>query len=74
MMFLSFFLGRKYYPIHYDLMNILLYFVVALSIYFVNLYLRKVFDYYIVINIFMILGFFFFVYKKEKIILPKVFR
>ena len=36
MVLISFFLGRKYYRIDYDLKNIMLYFAVALGIYFVT--------------------------------------
>lgn len=36
MVLISYFLGRKYYRIDYDLKNILLYFTVALGIYFIS--------------------------------------
>lgn len=40
MVVLSFWIGRKYYPIQYDIRNILLYFVVAIGIYFLTQYLN----------------------------------
>ncbi|NQT77868.1 MAG: polysaccharide biosynthesis C-terminal domain-containing protein [Bacteroidetes bacterium] len=36
MVIISFFLGRKYYRVNYDLRNILLYFILALFIYFIS--------------------------------------
>lgn len=67
MMFMSFCLSRKYYKIDYDIKNISFYFILALMIYFLNLYIKQVFDYYLFINVFMIMGFLFFIYKKEGI-------
>ncbi len=67
MIILSFLLGRRYYLIKYDLKDILLYFSVALFVYFVSVYIKQVFDYYLVINLFLIIGFLYFVYRKEKI-------
>ncbi len=67
MMFLSFFLSRKFYKINYDIKNISLYFIIALTIYFINIYIKQVFNYYLIINIFMVLVFLFFIIKKEGI-------
>jgi len=67
MMFLSYFLSRKYYKINYDIKNISLYFIVALIIYFINVYIKQVIDYYLLINVFMLIGFLFFIIRKEGI-------
>jgi len=40
MLILSYFLGRKYYPIQYDLKRIGLYFAIALSLFFISYYLK----------------------------------
>ncbi len=67
MLILSYFLGQKHYKINYDLKNIFLYFIVALSIYFINVYIRQIFDYYLIVNVFLLLAFLFFIYKKENL-------
>jgi len=67
MMILSFFLGKKYYKIKYDLLNILIYFIIAISIYFVNIVTRELTDYYMFINVLLIVSFLIYITKKEKI-------
>lgn len=67
MMVLSFLIGRKYYKIEYDLLNIFFYFIIALSIYFVNIVIRELTDYYNFVNILLIVSFLITIIKKEKI-------
>ncbi|MCF6239781.1 MAG: polysaccharide biosynthesis C-terminal domain-containing protein [Bacteroidales bacterium] len=74
MVLLSFFLSRKYYKINYDIKNISLYFMLALVIYFINLYIKQVFDLYLVINVLMIISFLFFIYKREGFLLSNWFK
>jgi len=74
MMIISYFLSRKYYRIEYDLKNIFIYFIVALSVYFVSLYIKQFTPYYLIVNVFLIAGFLFFVYKKEKINIRQVLK
>ena len=67
MVILSFWVGRKYYKVHYDLRNILLYFITALGIYFLseNIIIShgagKIF-----INILYIIAFLFVAFLLEK--------
>jgi len=74
MMLLSFFMGQKFYKIKYDLLNIAMYFVLAISIYFLNLLVRDVFNYYLVINFIFIIVFILVVIKKENIDIVKLYK
>ncbi|MBN1253010.1 MAG: polysaccharide biosynthesis C-terminal domain-containing protein [Bacteroidales bacterium] len=65
MMLLSYYYGNKHYYIEYDLKNIFIYLIIALLIYFLNLLLRYLIDYYIILNILLLFSFFVFVLKKE---------
>ena len=67
MMLISFALLSKHYPIKYDLRKIFIYFVTALCIYFVNIYLRKVTEYYLFLNFLFIISFVYLFVKLEKI-------
>jgi len=67
MMVLSFFIGRKYFKIKYDLLNIFLYFIIALSIYFTNLIIRDITEYYLLVNVLLIISFLIIIIKKEGI-------
>jgi O-antigen/teichoic acid export membrane protein len=66
-MILSFFVGKRYYKIKYDLLNIFIYFGLAISIYFINIYIRELTDYYLIVNILMLIIFSMFIIKKEHI-------
>lgn len=66
-MVLSFWLGKKYYKIKYDLLNIFIYFGIAVGIYFFNLLFREITDYYLIINFFFIIAFSLYIYKRENI-------
>ncbi|MFN8256451.1 MAG: polysaccharide biosynthesis C-terminal domain-containing protein [Bacteroidales bacterium] len=57
MMFVSFWLGNKYYPIKYNYLKVFAYFLIAICIYLINLYLRNTISYYLVANLFMIMLF-----------------
>jgi len=67
MVVVSFWLGRKHYPVQYDMRNILLYFVVAIGIYFLaqNLNISNVILMFAV-NGLLILAFLFIAYIFEK--------
>ncbi|RLD75539.1 MAG: lipopolysaccharide biosynthesis protein [Bacteroidetes bacterium] len=67
MMILSFLLGKRYYKIKYDLLNIFIYFIIALLIYLLNIVVRELMEYYIIINVLLIISFVLIVIKKEKI-------
>jgi len=67
MMLISFALLRKHYPIKYDLRKVFIYFASALCIYFVNIYLRKVTEYYLFLNFLLIISFVFLFIKLESI-------
>lgn len=67
MMVVSYFLGSKSFYIAYDLKRIFLYFSVALVFYFLNIYFRKVTDYYLFLNFIMIFGFLYLFFFVEKI-------
>jgi len=66
-MILSFFVGKRYYKIKYDLLNIFIYFSLAISIYFINIFIRELTDYYLIVNILMLIIFSLFIIKKEHI-------
>lgn len=72
MMIVSFLLCRKYYPIKYDIKNILLYFSLALIFYFINVFSRKITDYYLFLNFLWLIGFVFLFIKIEKINLKMI--
>jgi O-antigen/teichoic acid export membrane protein len=74
MMFVSFWLGNKYYPIKYNYLKVLLYFSTAICIYFLNLYLRSSFNYYLVVNLLMIILFFALFIYVEKISLGNLIK
>lgn len=67
MVILSFAIGRKHYPIRYDLRNILFYFLVAIGIYFLsqNINISNLVLMFVV-NGLLILGFLLIVYLLEK--------
>ena len=67
MMVLSYFLGKKYYPIKYDFKNLAIYLIIALSFYFINLLVRNLTDYYLVLNFILLFSFLVIIIKKEKI-------
>ncbi len=67
MMCISFVLGKRYYKIKYDLLNIFIYFMIALAIYFANVFIRELTEYYLFINVLLIISFVVIVLKKEKI-------
>jgi O-antigen/teichoic acid export membrane protein len=67
MMLISFSLLRKHFPIKYDLKGIFIYFFVALTFYTVNVYLRKVTEYYLILNFVFILSFVFLCVNREQI-------
>jgi len=67
MMLISFILLKKYYPIKYDFTKIFTYFGSAIAIYFVNIYLRKVTEYYLFLNFLFIISFIYLFIKLEGI-------
>ncbi len=67
MMLMSFIIGRRYYRIKYDLLNILFYFILALGIYFLNTILRKYIEYYIFLNLFLVIIFLITIIRRERI-------
>ena len=67
MIIFSFFLGKKYYKIKYDLLNILIYFIIAIAIYFINIFVRELTQYYLLINALLILSFFLIVIKSSSV-------
>ncbi len=68
MMILSYFLGQKYYPIEYDLKNILTYFTLAIGIFSVG-YFADIENVYIKLSVSTLLffGFYIFVLYKENL-------
>lgn len=74
MMVMSFILGKRYFKIKYDLLNILIYFIISLSIYFLNILFRNITDYYNVINTILLLSFILLIYKKERINLKSILK
>ena len=69
MLALSYFLGRKYYRIDYDIKRIILYILIGLSIYFINLLIKtEILIYNIIIGTMLLLPFIYFIEKKEKLI------
>ncbi len=56
-MIVSYILLQKYYPIKYDLKRISVYIISALVLFFANVYLRQVTDYYIVFNVLFVIVF-----------------
>jgi len=72
MIIVSYLLGQKHYPIPYKLLDIFIYFVVAEAIYLVANYFSYL-PIHLLFNSFLILAFFIFVVKKEKI-LPAVMK
>jgi len=72
MMVISFILGNKNFYIAYDLKRIFLYFAIAIGFYFLNLFFRKVTDYYLILNFIMIFGFLYIFLFIEKITIKSV--
>ncbi len=66
MMLISFALLRKHFPIKYDLKGIFIYIFVALTFYAVNIYLRRVTEYYLILNFVFMLSFVLLLVKKEQ--------
>jgi O-antigen/teichoic acid export membrane protein len=75
MMIISYFMGKKYYPVPYDLKRIGIYFTIALVLYFVSLFSssQPVFIKY-TINTILFALFLFAVYKMEKNQLIRLFN
>jgi O-antigen/teichoic acid export membrane protein len=68
MVLFSYYLSRKYYPIPYDLKTILLYFLTAIALYLVSVFLAPAsLGIRIVLNTIYLLLFVVFVLKNEKI-------
>ncbi len=67
MMIVSYVLLQKYYPIKYDLRKIFIYIVVAVIIFFINVYLRNITNYYNLINVLLFTIFIFLFAKMEKL-------
>jgi O-antigen/teichoic acid export membrane protein len=64
---ISYFLGKKHYPIPYDLKIMAIYFIVAMAMFFISIYtqtLLPIIKYSL--NTVMFILFFLFVYSKEK--------
>lgn len=67
MMILSFFWGRKYFPINYDLKRIFLYIALALVLYAVSSYVKpQQFVFQLLVNTVLLIIFFATIYKFEK--------
>lgn len=74
MMLLSFVLMKKHFPIIYNIKKIGLYFSVAFVIYFINIYLRQIIDYYLILN-FLLLGIYLItIVKIEKINIIQLYK
>lgn len=72
MMLLSYFIGRRYYPINYDVKSICLYFVVAMALYGIAVVATMQHTWLnMCIRTLMLAGFVAFAMKKEKIVLAK---
>ncbi len=68
MLVFSYFLGKKYYPIKYDLKRIAMYFAIALSLFFISYYLNiESFVLQMVVSTFFIGFFLGIVYLKERV-------
>jgi len=67
MMIVSFLIGKKYYPIKYDIKNILIYLIIAVIIYFVNILFRDLTNYYLILNFILLFIFLGLIIKKEKV-------
>jgi len=67
MMIVSFLIGKKHYPIKYDIKNILIYMIIALIIYIVNILFRDLTNYYLILNFMLLFSFFGVIIKKEKV-------
>lgn len=65
MMTLSYFIGRRYYKISYDVKRVVLYFVAALGLYGLSLFLNTHFTAYYIINTLCVLAFIVLVLKLE---------
>lgn len=73
MMIISYFLGRKYYRISYDLKKIFYYFLVAILVYFLSVFLKPDDVFYrVTLNTFLFLTFVVVIAFSEKSLLQKM--
>lgn len=71
MMFLSYYIGKKYYPIPYEQKNIFSYLSISILFSLISFYLFRE-NYYV--GVFLLLTFLYIVYRKEKIFLVSIFN
>ncbi len=68
MLILSYFLGRKYYKIDYDIKNIIFYIVLGVIIFFINILIKtENIVYNLIISSVLFIPFIYFIEKREKL-------